>query len=110
MGQKQRTSSDGENEVKKRRRVGFSSVDDGVEAKDCITIYLVSSKEEFDAPENFVIHPVDLNSFFNDDGKICGYEGLKITIGVSSISFVRMRILHLKVHLIEAKNKHLREC
>lgn len=87
MGQKQRSSSDVDNEVKKRRRVGFSGVDVGVEAKDCITIYLVSSKEEFDAPESFVIHPVDLNSFFDDDGKIYGYEGLKITIRVSSISF-----------------------
>nr|ACU18060.1 unknown [Glycine max] len=87
MGQKQRSSSDADNEVKKRRRVGFSGVDSGVEAKDCITIYLVSSKEEFDAPESFVIHPVDLNSFFDDDGKIYGYEGLKITIWVSSISF-----------------------
>ncbi|KAK7372411.1 hypothetical protein VNO80_05789 [Phaseolus coccineus] len=87
MGQKQRASSDVDNEVKKRRRVGFSGIDDGVEAKDCITIYLVSSKEEFDAPESFVIHPVDLNSFFNDDGKIYGYVGLKITIWISSISF-----------------------
>ncbi|BAT81185.1 Histone acetyltransferase type B catalytic subunit [Vigna angularis] len=87
MGQKQRGSSDVDNEVKKRRRVGFSVIDDGVEAKDCITIYLVSSKEEFDAPESFVIHPVDLNNYFNDDGKIYGYEGLKITIWVSSISF-----------------------
>ncbi|KAL2317198.1 hypothetical protein Fmac_031074 [Flemingia macrophylla] len=87
MGQKQRSNSDADNEVKKRRRVGFSGVDVGVEAKDCITIYLVSSKEEFDAPESFVIHPVDLNSFFDDDGKIYGYEGLKITIWVSSISF-----------------------
>ncbi|KAH1263234.1 Histone acetyltransferase type B catalytic subunit [Glycine soja] len=87
MGQKQRSSSEADNEVKKRRRVGFSGVDSGVEAKDCITIYLVSSKEEFDAPESFVIHPVDLNSFFDDDGKIYGYEGLKITIWISSISF-----------------------
>lgn len=38
----------------------------------------VSSKEEFDAPESFLIHPVDLNSFFGDDGKIYGYEGLKV--------------------------------
>ncbi|KAK7385724.1 hypothetical protein VNO78_31540 [Psophocarpus tetragonolobus] len=88
MGQKQRSSTDIDNEVKKRRRVGSSGIDAGVEAKDCVTIYLVSSKEEFDAPESFVIHPVDLNSFFDDDdGKIYGYEGLKITIWVSSISF-----------------------
>ncbi|GAU42443.1 hypothetical protein TSUD_247850, partial [Trifolium subterraneum] len=59
----------------------------GVEAKDCIRIFLVSSKEEFDAPERFLINPVDLNSYFDDDGKIYGYEGLKITIWVSRISF-----------------------
>ncbi|KAK7321537.1 hypothetical protein VNO77_32284 [Canavalia gladiata] len=87
MGQKQKANSDPNNDMKKRRRVGFSGVDAGVEAKDCITIYLVSSEEEFNAPESFVIQPVDLNSFFDDDGKIYGYEGLKITIWVSSISF-----------------------
>lgn len=38
----------------------------------------VSSKEEFDAPESFIINPVDLNSFYDDDGKIYGYEGLKV--------------------------------
>jgi len=40
----------------------------------------VSSKEEFDAPESFIINPVDLNSYFDDDGKIYGYEGLKVCI------------------------------
>lgn len=38
----------------------------------------VSSKEEFEDPESFVIHPVDLNSYFDNDGKIFGYEGLKV--------------------------------
>ncbi|XP_061336568.1 histone acetyltransferase type B catalytic subunit-like [Gastrolobium bilobum] len=90
MGQKQKhqPNSDSNNDAKKRRRVGFSVVDAGVEAKDCIKIFLVSSKDEFLAPESFIIDPVDLNSFFDDDdGKIYGYEGLKITIWVSSISF-----------------------
>ncbi|XP_027938559.1 histone acetyltransferase type B catalytic subunit [Vigna unguiculata] len=90
MGQKQRASSfeaTVDIEAKKRRRVGIAAIDDGVEAKDCITIYLVSSKEEFDAPESFVINPVDLNNHFHEDGKIYGYEGLKITIWISSISF-----------------------
>lgn len=41
---------------------------------------IVSSKEEYSAPENFVIDPVDLNSFFDDDGKIYGYEDLKVLI------------------------------
>ncbi|KAF7813039.1 Histone acetyltransferase type B catalytic subunit [Senna tora] len=87
MGQKKQSASDPNNETKKRRRVGFSAADAGVEAKECIKIFLVSSKEEFCAPESFVIEPVDLNSFFDDDGKIYGYEDLKITIWVSSISF-----------------------
>ncbi|XP_019419159.1 PREDICTED: histone acetyltransferase type B catalytic subunit-like [Lupinus angustifolius] len=89
MGQKQNHHSDSDlsKETKKRRRVAFSAVDSGVEPKDCIKIFLVSSKEEFHAPESFVLDPVDLSIFFDDDGKIYGYEGLKITIWVSSVSF-----------------------
>ncbi|XP_061343545.1 histone acetyltransferase type B catalytic subunit-like [Gastrolobium bilobum] len=87
MGRKKRTISDPNNEKKKSRRAGFSGVDAGVEAKDCIRIFLVSSIQEFHAPESFLIDPVDLNSFFDDDGKFYGYEDLKITIWVSSISF-----------------------
>ncbi|KAK7290069.1 hypothetical protein RIF29_04227 [Crotalaria pallida] len=88
MGQKQNHQSDPDlNNDSKKRRVGFSALDSGVEAKDCIKIFLVSSKEEFNAPECFVLDPVDLNSFFDDDGKIYGYEGLQITVWVSSISF-----------------------
>ncbi|CAL5377612.1 unnamed protein product [Camellia sinensis] len=48
---------------------------------------VVSSKEEVDAPDSFCIQPIDLNHFFEEDGKIYGYQGLKITIWVSSISF-----------------------
>jgi histone acetyltransferase 1 len=44
----------------------------------CLVFCIVSSKEEFDAPESFLINPVDLNSYFDDDGKIYGYEGLKV--------------------------------
>ncbi|XP_054787992.1 histone acetyltransferase type B catalytic subunit [Prosopis cineraria] len=87
MGQKKLSTSDPGNETKKRRRVGFSAVDAGVEAKECIKIFLVSSKEKFSTSENFVIDPVDLNGFFDDDGKIYGYEDLKITVWVSSLSF-----------------------
>ncbi|KAM1361264.1 hypothetical protein COP2_027086 [Malus domestica] len=88
MVQKQGASADPTaTEPKKRRRVGFSSVDSGVEAKDCIKIYLVSSKEEVGSTDSFCIEPVDLNSSFDDDGKIYGYKGLKIAIWVSSISF-----------------------
>ncbi|CAN6699345.1 unnamed protein product [Malus baccata var. baccata] len=88
MVQKQGASADTTaTEPKKRRRVGFSSVDSGVEAKDCIKIYLVSSKEEVGSTDSVCIEPVDLNSSFDDDGKIYGYKGLKIAIWVSSISF-----------------------
>ncbi|CAL5379353.1 unnamed protein product [Camellia sinensis] len=48
---------------------------------------LISSKEEVDAPDSFCIQPIDLNHFFEEDGKIYSYQGLKITIWVSSISF-----------------------
>lgn len=87
MGQKKNLSADPVSEPKKRRRVGFSDVDDGVEANQCIKIYLVSSKEEVGVSDSFSIDPVDLNSFFDEDGKIYGYQGLKITIWISSISF-----------------------
>ncbi|KAJ6763222.1 HISTONE ACETYLTRANSFERASE TYPE B CATALYTIC SUBUNIT [Salix purpurea] len=87
MGQKQQPTADPISEPKKRRRVGFSNIDDGIEANQCILIYLVSSKEEVGASHSFRISPVDLNSFFDEDGKIYGYNGLKITIWVSSISF-----------------------
>ncbi|KAJ7973739.1 Histone acetyltransferase type B catalytic subunit [Quillaja saponaria] len=87
MVHKQQSSTDPNNESKKRRRVGFSNVDAGVEAKDCIKIFLVSSKEEIGASDCCTITPVDLNSFFDDDEKIYGYQGLEITIWISSISF-----------------------
>lgn len=88
MGQKQQQTNPGPlSEPKKKRRVGFSSIDAGVEPNDCIKIYLVSRKEEVGTSDGFCISPVDLNSFFEDE-KIYGYQGLKITIWVSSISFL----------------------
>ncbi|XP_041006246.1 histone acetyltransferase type B catalytic subunit isoform X1 [Juglans microcarpa x Juglans regia] len=88
MGQKQQPTADPIAEPKKRRRVGFSNIADaGVEAKECIKIYLVSRKEEVDSADSFCIDPIDLSSFFDEDGKIYGYQGLKITIWVSCISF-----------------------
>ncbi|KAM7509638.1 hypothetical protein LguiA_020091 [Lonicera macranthoides] len=86
MGTKHQ-SSDPTSDPKKRRRVGFAKIDVGVEANECIKIYLVSSKEEVGSPDSFCLEPVDLNHFFEEDGKIFGYQGLKITIWVSSISF-----------------------
>lgn len=87
MGTKHHSSSDSISDPKKRRRVGFSKTDAGIEANDCITIYIVSSAEDVDSPSSFCLEPIDLNQFFEDDGRIFGYQGLKITIWVSLISF-----------------------
>ncbi|XP_011077945.1 histone acetyltransferase type B catalytic subunit isoform X2 [Sesamum indicum] len=86
MGTKHHTSSDPISD-KKRRRVGFSKTDAGIEANECIKIYLVSRKDEVDSPNSFQIEPIDLNQFFGDDGKIYGYQGLKVTVWLSSSSF-----------------------
>ncbi|XP_059432964.1 histone acetyltransferase type B catalytic subunit-like isoform X2 [Corylus avellana] len=52
-----------------------------------IVCVLVSSKEEVGYADSLRVNPVDLYSFFDGDGKIYGYQGLQITIWVSSISF-----------------------
>ncbi|KAG7030477.1 Histone acetyltransferase type B catalytic subunit, partial [Cucurbita argyrosperma subsp. argyrosperma] len=111
MGQKQQPSADPRPDTKKKRRVAFSQIaspslgsslehvpfslcisgyraDTGIPAKDCIKIYLVSTKEEVGSTDSLCIDPVDLNSFFEDeDGKIYGYQGLKITVWFSIVSF-----------------------
>ncbi|KAF9613383.1 hypothetical protein IFM89_007461 [Coptis chinensis] len=87
MGLKQ-ALTDLNSDPKKKRRVGFSSFDVGVEANDCIKIFLVSKKEEVGVVEDkFRIEPVDLNYLFDKDGRIYGYQDLKINIFLSSISF-----------------------
>ncbi|KAG5590500.1 hypothetical protein H5410_041014 [Solanum commersonii] len=78
MGTKHHSSSDSISDPKKRRRVGFSKTDAGIEANDCITIYIVSSAEDVDSPNSFCLEPIDLNQFFEDDGRIFGYQGLKV--------------------------------
>lgn len=80
-------SSDTVSDPKKRRRVGFSKVDEGVQPNECIKIYMVSREDEVGSPESFPIEPVDLGPFFEEDGKIYGYKELKIIIWISSISF-----------------------
>ncbi|CDP03206.1 unnamed protein product [Coffea canephora] len=40
MGTKHQSSSDPISDPKKKRRVGFSKIDAGVEANECIKIYL----------------------------------------------------------------------
>ncbi|PWA68679.1 hypothetical protein CTI12_AA306040 [Artemisia annua] len=53
--------------------------------------HIVSKEEEVGSPECLPIEPVDLSCFFEEDGKedgkIYGYQGLKITVWISSISF-----------------------
>ncbi|KAG9456502.1 hypothetical protein H6P81_001010 [Aristolochia fimbriata] len=85
MGLKRRGS--GQPEVKRRKRVGFTEFDIGVEANECVKIFLVSKPEEVDQADSCCINPVDLNQFFGEDGKIYGYKDLKINIWLSSRSF-----------------------
>ncbi|PIA42211.1 hypothetical protein AQUCO_02100229v1 [Aquilegia coerulea] len=50
-------------------------------------MFAVSCKEEVGVEGSFQIDPVDLNQFFDEDGKIFGYKNLKINIFLSTISF-----------------------
>ncbi|KAK1413874.1 hypothetical protein QVD17_29610 [Tagetes erecta] len=86
MGTKHQ-SSDAVSDQKKRRKVGFTKTDEGVQPNDCIKIYIASREDEVGSQVGFPIEPVDLSSFFEEDGKIYGYQGLKITVWISSISF-----------------------
>ncbi|KAL3642955.1 hypothetical protein CASFOL_013770 [Castilleja foliolosa] len=88
MGTKHHTSSDPTSESKRRRRAGFSKIDAGIEPNECFKIYLVSGKDEVDSPDSFQVEPVDLNHFFEEDGKIYGYQDLKVTVWLSSQSFL----------------------
>ncbi|XP_043808114.1 histone acetyltransferase type B catalytic subunit isoform X2 [Manihot esculenta] len=106
MGQKQQPPTDPTAEHKKRRRVGFSNIDAGIEAKDCIKIYLVSSKEQVGASENYCIDPVDLNGFFDEDGKIYGYQGLKGGKGITELKSSLQRIF--AETLVESKEDFLK--
>ncbi|KAK1290576.1 putative histone acetyltransferase type B catalytic subunit [Acorus calamus] len=115
---------------KKRKRVGFAKIDAGIEANECIKVFLVSKKdplrfesvaieqifgivgcvsesdkqsgtmmcfmqdkfvssaEEVVAENSLCVNPVDLNQFFEEEGKIYGFKDLKIKIWLSSISFL----------------------
>ncbi|KAJ0971410.1 hypothetical protein J5N97_019369 [Dioscorea zingiberensis] len=74
-------------DAKKRKRVGFSKIDPGIEANECIKVFLVKNQDEVGERNSFCIDPVDLNQFFGEDGKIYGYKGLKINIWLSIVSF-----------------------
>ncbi|KAL6555114.1 hypothetical protein OROGR_006372 [Orobanche gracilis] len=41
-------------------------------------VRLLSGKEEVDSHNSFQVEPVDLSRFFEDDGMIYGYQGLKL--------------------------------
>lgn len=58
---------------------------------------LVSSKEEVGASHSFRISPVDLNGFFDEDGKIYGYNGLKVMHIFTRLLLTR--VLHVE-HVI----------
>ncbi|KAI4380730.1 hypothetical protein MLD38_006891 [Melastoma candidum] len=84
----QKQGSDPAQEPKKRRRVGVSAVPDaGIDPNECISVYLVSKKEDVGTSGGFRLDPVDLGNFFEDDGKIYGYQGLKISAWISAVSF-----------------------
>ncbi|KAI6679589.1 hypothetical protein NL676_033470 [Syzygium grande] len=80
MAQKHNAAPDPAAEPKKRRRVGFSGIDAGVDPNGCIKVYLVSREEEVGVPDSFCLDPVDLSHFFEEDGKIYGYQGLNISV------------------------------
>ncbi|KAL6655860.1 hypothetical protein ACP70R_006686 [Stipagrostis hirtigluma subsp. patula] len=73
---------------KKRRRVGFSGVDAGVEANECMKVFLARNPDEVGSVDSTSIQPFDLNHFFGEDGKIYGYKNLKINVWISAISFL----------------------
>ncbi|CAL5377614.1 unnamed protein product [Camellia sinensis] len=65
---------------------------------------LISSKEEVDAPDSFCIQPIDLNHIFEEDGKIYGYQGLKLSpSGSTAYLFMHMLRLRFRAHLMEAR-------
>ncbi|XXG57325.1 hypothetical protein AAC387_Pa03g4506 [Persea americana] len=72
---------------KKRKRVVFANIDAGIEANECIRVFLVSCPEEMDTADCFSTNPVDLCHFFGEEGKIYGYNDLKINIWISCVSF-----------------------
>lgn len=73
--------------AKKRKIVSFAKTDHGIEANECIKIFLVSSQDEVASMEGFCIDPIGLNQYFGEAGVIYGYKDLKINIWVSTVSF-----------------------
>ncbi|KAI3979514.1 hypothetical protein MKX01_001706 [Papaver californicum] len=89
MGMK-KSAADLTSDLKKKKKVGFSSIDVGVEANDCIK-NIPGSKEEVDVEESFCIDPIDLNPFFGGDGKVYGYKDLKYSF------LMRLHVVHINI-------------
>lgn len=54
-----------------------------------LCVVAVCSKDEVGSTDSLCIDPVDLNSFFDDeDGKIYGYQGLKVNSWICSLEYV----------------------
>ncbi|CAL5074688.1 unnamed protein product [Urochloa decumbens] len=87
MALKQKGTDAAAADPKKRRRVGFSGIDAGVEANECMKVFLARNPDEAGSEDCTSIQPFDLNHFFGEDGKIYGYKNLKINVWISAISF-----------------------
>lgn len=74
-------------DTNKRRRVGFAGIDAGIEANECMKVFLARNPDDVCSVNNTSIEPFDLNHFFGEDGKIYGYTNLKINVWISAISF-----------------------
>nr|CAB3456878.1 unnamed protein product [Digitaria exilis] len=78
---------------KKRRRVGFSGIDAGIEANEYSYLFFIDNfiiaknVDEAGTEDCTSIQPFDLNHIFGEDGKIYGYKNLKINVWISAISF-----------------------
>ncbi|GLJ29645.1 hypothetical protein SUGI_0584510 [Cryptomeria japonica] len=78
-------------EKPKRKKVAFVK-DTGIDANECVSVYLVSSLEEMqDAKkledQGLSFNPEYMEQFVGEDGKIYGYKGLKIDVWLNSLSF-----------------------
>ena len=55
----------------------------------CVCVVAVCTKEEVGSTDGLCIDPVDLNSFFDDeDGKIYGYQGLKVNTWICNLECI----------------------
>ncbi|PAN12009.2 hypothetical protein PAHAL_2G238800 [Panicum hallii] len=67
--------------------ISFCCADAGVEANECMKVFLARNPDEAGSEDCTSIQPFDLNHFIGEDGKIYGYKNLKINVWISAISF-----------------------